>query len=108
MIGLSERTGVEIVFNPDDFAEDFDLSEIKPLLLPISALDAQNLIDDLHGEMSDAIFDWIDYFNSDSENTDMASLWGPYPIIEWCFKNHFDIYGLIPAGFAIDKRTVKN
>jgi hypothetical protein len=27
--------------------------------------------------------------------------------IQWCYKNHFDIYGLIPKGLAIDA-TGKN
>jgi hypothetical protein len=27
--------------------------------------------------------------------------------IQWCYKNHFDIYGLIPMGLAIDA-TGKN
>lgn len=93
-----------------EFVEDVMTSpfiwEIKPLLFPLSALDTQMLINDLHGKMSDAIFDWIDYFNSDSANKDVSILCAPYQVIEWCFKNHIDIYSLIDSGLAIDKRTV--
>jgi len=28
-------------------------------------------------------------------------------LFEYLFANHFDVYGLIPAGLAIDKRTIK-
>ena len=84
-----------------------ELCEIKPLLLPLSALNTQSMINDLHGNMSDAILDWIDYFNSDGQNKDVAIICAPYPVIKWCFENHIDINELIPAGLAIDKRTIK-
>lgn len=83
--------------NTDDFT---------PILRPLSDLDTQRLIDDLHGKMSDAIFDWIDYFNSDSANKNVSILCAPYPVIEWCFENHIDIFGLIEQKLAIDINTL--
>ena len=31
----------------------------------------------------------------------------PYKAYEWLFKNHFDVFGLIEKGLAIDKTTFK-
>ena len=31
----------------------------------------------------------------------------PYEAYEWLFKNHFDVFGLIEKGLAIDKTTFK-
>ena len=38
------------------------------------------------------------YWDTDLELDLQDWLW----FINWCYKNHFDIYGLIPMGLAID------
>jgi hypothetical protein len=40
------------------------------------------------------------------ENIDLKSL--PYECIEYMFKNHYDFFGLIEAGLAIDIKTLNN
>jgi hypothetical protein len=35
MIGISSRTGVEVLFDKDDFSVDYDLNQIKPIILPL-------------------------------------------------------------------------
>ena len=80
---------------------DFFIQFCTPLLRPLSSLDTHELIVDLGGEVSDAIFDWCSYFNSDNQNKDAAILCAPFPVIEWCCKNHIDIFSLIDKGLAI-------
>lgn len=87
----------------------FQIDKVKPILHPLSSLledsEIDRMQDDLHGEMSDAIRNWISYFNSDVENIDNAILCAPYPIIRWALKNHYDIYSLITSGLAVRKEV---
>ena len=73
----------------------------KPLLHPISNLDTEHILNDLGGKLSDNIFDFTIYFDSDNSNKDVAILQAPYPVIEWCLKHHYDVFGLIPSGLAV-------
>ena len=81
---------------------------IKPILRPLSDLDTETLLKDLGRKSSDAIIDWCEYFDSDSENKNCAILCAPYPVIQYCFKNHFDVFSLIPLNLAIDINTLTN
>src|SRR5690348_6420559 len=38
IIGFSQRTECELIFEEDGFAEDFDMKDIKPVLYPMSGL----------------------------------------------------------------------
>lgn len=98
--GLSYHC-VEILALNEKKTECFFINDILPLLRPLSSLDTQELINDLHGNLPDNVFDWIDSFNLNSVDKNEAILCAPFPVIQWCYKNHFDIYGLIDAGLAI-------
>lgn len=87
--------------NPSDSIESVLSVKFKPLLHPLSSLDTQKLINDLHGNLPDNVFDWIDSFNLNSVDKNEAILCAPFPVIQWCYKNHIDIYGLIDKGLAI-------
>jgi hypothetical protein len=87
--------------NPSDSIESVLSGKFKPLLRPVSSLDTQELINDLHGNLPDNVFDWIDSFNLNSVDKNEAILCAPFPVIQWCYKNHIDIYGLIDKGLAI-------
>jgi len=80
----------------------------KPILKNIRDLDTDKLTEHLLGNNSDAINMWVDFFNSDSQNKETAILTAPYPVIEYCFMNHFDVFGLINSKLAIDINTFKN
>ena len=56
---------------------------IKPYLFPLSSMTEEQLL-----ELSSISF----------ENSIDSSI----KTLNWCYKNHFDIYGLIPMGLAID------
>jgi hypothetical protein len=49
------------------------------------------------------------YFNAlynDTCNIDKMILKAPYEVMQYFLSNHFDIYGLIKAGLAIDINTI--
>ena len=82
------------------------LLEIKPILRPLSELNVESIESTLFGKMSDNIAEWFKYFDSDSQNKDIAILQAPYPVLEYCFENHFDVFSLIKNGLAIDINTL--
>jgi hypothetical protein len=85
------------------------LKQYKPILRPLSYLTKQKVLDMI--EYSD--FEDI-YFNGNpsdlifvntEDNTYLSDI---LKNTEFLFKNHFDVYGLIEAGLAIDINTLKN
>jgi len=85
----------------------------KPILSPISELD--NLIKkefEKYDRVKECDMEIINLFCYENTNTDdslvdldLNKL--PYECVEYMFKNHYDFFGLIPAGLAIDKTTLK-
>lgn len=78
--------------------------DIKPYLFPISSMTEEqkrNLISlfNCHVEITQYEIKFADYRDSNMDN------WNK--VFHWCYKNHFDINGLIPMGLAIDA-TGKN
>ena len=98
-------TGMDICFG---ISVSHCYSDCIPILKPIKDIDTDKLTDYLLGNNSDAINLWVDYFNSDNQNKETAILTAPYPVIEYCFMNHFDVFGLINSKLAIDINTLKN
>ena len=60
-----------------------DIEEVKPYLFPLSSMTEEQLL-----ELSSISF----------ENSIDSSI----KTLNWCYKNHFDINGLIPKGLAND------
>ena len=60
-----------------------DIEEVKPYLFPLSSMTEEQLL-----ELSSISF----------ENSIDSSI----KTLNWCYKNHFDINGLIPMDLAID------
>ena len=78
-----------------------DISEIRPYLFPMSSMTEEQ-----EKEWNNLSFDPLDVvlegkFNGKEERLQLInkSLIDP---VQWCYKNHFDIYGLIPMDLAID------
>lgn len=81
-----------------------------PLLLPLSDLtepEYQSVFDEFSEVESDDLFERLQFAGKGlipySKVCDKLS----FEIINILFKNHFDIYGLIPTGLALDKRNFK-
>lgn len=119
----------------DEHGERFvPLTEIKPLILPISALTEplqngtvpiieaakiaykwqkwdEKRINKINGVLEGSPYDF--WFSEEKKEFMLCNGGGYLPInnqlqiFEYLYSIHADIYGLIPSGLAIDKRTVK-
>lgn len=99
----------------DLFKKRYHVKSCKPLLLPLSAL-TEPMED---GSVPIDIFAQIYFGGSFSKNLEGLKeefinniLYSPigvvsFEIVEKLFAWHFDVYGLIESGLAIDKRTIK-
>lgn len=83
---------------------DYDIEEVKPYLLPLSSITKEQLKEsswelDFYGYKIDK--DGVIESGPDI-NTTFIPIEYITPFINWCYKNHFDINGLIPKGIALD------
>ena len=86
----SERFSVEVIVGYDDY-------EIKPYLFPLSSMTEEQKNDCPFNETN------LNIIKSNIGYGIIEIPWKlSYLFIDWCNKNHFDIYGLIPMGLAID------
>jgi hypothetical protein len=87
----------------DRFAEFqdswYDNVTIKPYLFPLSSMtvEQKNSFPFSYSFLEALIDDGV-YFDED----ECITLNDMIYVIQWCYKNHFDIYGLIPMGLAND------
>lgn len=96
----------EFYFREDCSIGIDNVSKIKPYLFPFSSItDEQKseLNKKFNVQFSGNDIYSIHYHSEGYWDTDLELdlqdwLW----FINWCYKNHFDIYGLIPMGLAID------
>jgi hypothetical protein len=89
-----------------DFNHYLSDNKVRPVLRPLSELDWQIIINELHGNMCDAYFDFIDSWHENSTIQDTRFEQMPYEIISILFREHFDVFGLIEKGLAIDINTL--
>lgn len=112
-VQLEDDGNIDIMFDDEWISdmisgiavEGFD-TWVKPLLRPMSDLEiGKNWIDKLQEECNHT----IDYNNgcfSDAYSDEFTIDWLPQICFEWLLKNHFDVFGLIDAGLAIDINTL--
>ena len=75
------------------------LRRCKPILRPLSDLTRK--------ELEDAGFsDHIDYLTYENKGVEWT-LKAPYTHIKYLLSKHYDVYGLIPAGLAININTLQ-
>ena len=85
---------------PDNYT--LDITNVKPYLFPLSSMtrkqlfDVQEIIGKNEIEIEDGFLHIINYDRNTITYLDILA------VFEWFYKNHFDIYGLIPMGLAID------
>ena len=85
---------------PDNYT--LDISNVKPYLFPLSSMTREQLFDvqEILGkneiEIEDGFLHIINYDRNTITYLEILA------VFEWFYKNHFDIYGLIPMGLAID------
>ncbi|MGG5486275.1 hypothetical protein [Gaetbulibacter sp. PBL-D1] len=85
-------------------------NDFKPILRPLSdlELDLWNIINDVDKEF------YIEYSSDDGNiylrdvcDLNFFELSRTLNVLNQLFKNHFDVFGLIEKGLAIDKNTLK-
>ena len=82
------------------------VSEVKPYLFPFSSitdeqkseLNKKFTVQFSGNDVYSIHYHAEGYWDTDLELDLQDWLW----FINWCYKNHFDIYGLIPMGLALD------
>ena len=85
---------------PDNYT--LDITNIKPYLFPLSSMtrkqlfDVQEIIGKNEIEIEDGFLHIINYDRNTITYLEILA------VFEWFYKNHFDIYGLIPMGLALD------
>ena len=85
---------------PDNYT--LDITNVKPYLFPLSSMTRKQLFDvqEIIGKNEIEIEDgFLHIINSDRNTIAYLEI---LAVFEWFYKNHFDIYGLIPMGLAID------
>lgn len=85
---------------PDNYT--LDITNVKPYLFPLSSMTRKQLFDvqEILGKNEIEIEDGFLYIINYDRNT--ITYLEILAVFEWFYKNHFDIYGLIPMGLAID------
>ena len=85
---------------PDNYT--LDISNVKPYLFPLSSMTKEQLFDvqEILGKNEIEIGD--DFLRIVDSERNTISYLEILAVLEWFYKNHFDIYGLIPMGLAIN------
>lgn len=90
---------------PDRYT--IDISEVKPYLFPLSSMTKEQLfeVQEILGKNEIEIGDgFLHIIDSDRNTITYLEI---LALLEWFYKNHFDVYGLIPMGLAIDATNLK-
>lgn len=82
--------------------DNFSISYVKPYLFPMSSMTEEQLfeVQEILGKNEIEIGDG--FLNIIDSNRNTLTYLEILALLEWFYKNHFDIYGLIPMGLAID------
>ena len=84
----------------------YELEEIKPILRPISDLTIENMKDfsgvNFSRYSEDFLNSILEAYKKDIKIQNLS-----YRLMQPLFENHFDIFGLIEKGLAIDINTIK-
>lgn len=99
---LPDNVYNELYFRELDWKECNGFADVqycKPYLFPLSSMtvEQKNSFPFSYSFLEALIDDGV-YFDED----ECITLKDMIYVIQWCYKNHFDIYGLIPKGLAID------
>ena len=97
----------EFYFGKDCGISINDISKIKPYLFPLSSMTREQLfeVQEILGkneiEIEDGFLSIVDSDRNTISYLEILSL------LEWFYKNHFDVYGLIPMELALDATNLK-
>ena len=82
----------------------------KPILRPLSDLTKEITTHKICGEFIEQwCEDWIEHFVDFTGKHNEANIKAcPYDLMEILLENHYDVFGLIEKGLAIDINTIKS
>tara|TARA_R110000772_G_scaffold224621_1_gene335255 strand:- start:83 stop:493 length:411 start_codon:yes stop_codon:yes gene_type:complete len=87
--------------------EQYDFEDTFPILRPLSDLFINQKIKDLRDLGSNDMLFWgLNGFTGDLTNVDVYKKDLSFSILEYLYKNHFDVFGLIEKGLAINVNTL--
>ena len=89
-------------FANEEVANGIDILDFKPYLFPFSSMTKEQLfeVQGILGKNEIEIEDgFLHIIDSDRNTITYLEI---LALLEWFYKNHFDIYGLIHMGLAID------
>lgn len=92
----------EFYFGEDCGISIDNVSKIKPYLFPLSSITKEQLfeVQEILGKNEIEVDDgFLHIINSDRNTITYLEL---LALLEWFYKNHFDIDNIIPKGLAID------
>lgn len=93
IIGFSNTDGnIEVFDQHGNY--DIKLSDIKPILRPLSDLTRE----EFELQVFNSHIDYLTYENKGTEWT----LKAPFDMVQYLFSKHIDVFGLIEKGLAID------
>ena len=99
---ICDDDGYHFNFIGDD-REGVNIENIKPYLFPLSSMTEEQWIDTPYANLNKYTFDSFKCGCSTlAFETYEVNLSYVVEFINWCYKNHFDVYGLIPMGLAND------
>ena len=86
------------------------LEDFKPILRPLSDFDDALEVEDFLGigQWCDAYDEYFNAWFSSLAYTDKLVLQAPQPIFNYFLANHFDVFGLIKQGLAVDANSLKS
>jgi len=91
---------VTLTGSPDYYFEDEEPDiAIKPLLLPLSEFNDSAADTEIYEVMGS-------YYSAHPDFCTPDEL--PYKVIQILLKHHFDVFGLLESGLALDKSTYKS
>ena len=87
------------------------IENIKPIFRPLSEFGNSDDLRKVHefiglGKWCEAYDQYFDAWFNDACSVDKLVLQCPYDVLQYFFSNHYDVFGLIKEGLAIDVNTL--
>lgn len=101
---IESLQGINVLDNVVEYGSflSSDIEEVKPYLFPLSSMTKEQLfeVQEIMGKNEIKIENGFLHIVDSARNT--ITYLEILALLEWFYKNHFDIYGLISMGLAID------
>lgn len=113
MIDISSRVTTELNAHNLTYLIAFLDEEIKPILRPMTTTELTKYFILIFDEDIDVRTflseEFLDSHGIDFEKIpDFKIEWLPFGVVDLFLKHHFDVFGLIPQGLAIDANSLKS